>query len=65
MSKKYIFDGALYTIHRALPGVTLVIVPLNSIIWIKVDHQCENKSELKLPYATISPYIKYRIVVEL
>ena len=60
LSKKYIFDGLLYSVYSALPKVMLVIVPLNSVIWIKVGHQCKNK----LWCATTNHSI-HRIIVEL
>ena len=64
MLRNHIFDGSPYTVHRALPVVTLVIVPLNSVIWTKVGHQCKSKSGPKLWCATITPCIKHRVIVE-
>ena len=63
--KNHIFDGSPYTVHRAIPVVTLVIVPMNTTIWIKVGHHCKNKSGPKLWCPTITPYIKHRVILEL
>ena len=63
--KNRIFDGSPYSAHRVFPVMMLVIVPLNSLFWVKVGHQCKNKSGPKMWCATIPPYTKHGIIVEL
>ena len=63
--KNHIFNGSCDNVHWTLLVVTFATVSLDSLIWVKVGHQCKNKSEPKLWCATITPYITHRIIVEL